>query len=55
MSGLDRRFDDLESGRVQPIGGEEAYRPCGRVCTGRPGEFIEEEEMDARPERMLPS
>ena len=40
MSGLDRRFDDLES---------------GRVCTGRPGEFIEEEEMDARPERMLPS
>ena len=23
---LDRRFDDLESGRVQPIDGEEAYR-----------------------------
>ncbi len=23
---LDRRFDDLESGRVQPIEGEEAYR-----------------------------
>jgi predicted transcriptional regulator len=23
---LDRRFEDLESGRVQPIDGEEAYR-----------------------------
>ncbi|MCX6636847.1 MAG: hypothetical protein NT090_17450 [Acidobacteria bacterium] len=23
---LDRRFDDLESGRVKPIDGEEAYR-----------------------------
>ena len=23
---LDRRFDDLESGKVQPIDGEEAYR-----------------------------
>ena len=23
---LDRRFDDLESGRVNPIDGEEAYR-----------------------------
>ena len=23
---LDRRYDDLESGRVQPIDGEEAYR-----------------------------
>ena len=23
---LDRRFDDLESGRVTPIDGEEAYR-----------------------------
>jgi hypothetical protein len=23
---LDRRFDDLESGRVRPIDGEEAYR-----------------------------
>jgi hypothetical protein len=23
---LDRRFDDLESGRVKPIEGEEAYR-----------------------------
>jgi hypothetical protein len=23
---LDRRYDDLESGRVQPIEGEEAYR-----------------------------
>jgi predicted transcriptional regulator len=23
---LDRRFDDLESGRVAPIDGEEAYR-----------------------------
>ena len=23
---LDRRFDDLEGGRVQPIDGEEAYR-----------------------------
>jgi predicted transcriptional regulator len=23
---LDRRFDDSESGRVQPIDGEEAYR-----------------------------
>jgi hypothetical protein len=22
---LDRRYDDLESGRVQPIDGEEAY------------------------------
>jgi hypothetical protein len=23
---LDRRFDDLESGRVKPVDGEEAYR-----------------------------
>jgi hypothetical protein len=23
---LDRRFDDLESGRVKPIDGEDAYR-----------------------------
>ncbi len=23
---LDRRYDDLETGRVQPIDGEEAYR-----------------------------
>lgn len=23
---LDRRYDDLDSGRVQPIDGEEAYR-----------------------------
>jgi predicted transcriptional regulator len=23
---LDRRFDDLETGRVQPVDGEEAYR-----------------------------
>jgi hypothetical protein len=23
---LDRRYDDLESGRVQPIDGEEAFR-----------------------------
>ena len=23
---LDRRYDDLESGRVQPMDGEEAYR-----------------------------
>ena len=23
---LDRRYDDLESGRVEPIDGEEAYR-----------------------------
>ena len=23
---LDRRFDDLENGRVKPIDGEEAYR-----------------------------
>jgi len=23
---LDRRFDEMESGRVQPIDGEEAYR-----------------------------
>ena len=23
---LDRRYDELESGRVQPIDGEEAYR-----------------------------
>jgi hypothetical protein len=23
---LDRRYDDLESGRVQPVDGEEAYR-----------------------------
>ena len=39
---LDRRFDDLESGRVKPIDGEEAY---GRLM----------EKTDAHRQRCRPA
>ena len=38
---LDRRYDDLESGRVKPIDGEEAYR--------RLMEKTEAQRMSRRP------
>ena len=34
---LDRRFDDLESGRVKPIDGEEAYRRLMEKTEARRG------------------
>lgn len=33
---LDRRFDDLESGRVKPIDGEDAYRLLMEKTEARP-------------------
>jgi predicted transcriptional regulator len=32
---LDLRFDDLKSGRVKPIDGQEAFRKLGEKCERR--------------------